>query len=257
MTMKKVKVLSAVLGFAMLMGAAGCSDNGAKETKETASDVVVETSVASVDEGSGSGATDAGSVTVASESEGTVDEFYFYEGEFVFEEHIDPETTVFEHGITIYGMEIELPCTLGELKALGFEPYWHVYKGEIGMDYMVDGEPVFDFQVMFEDEELEVDEEDVPDMPDDMLIVAICVSNEYAGYEFNGVKEGMTEEEMLAILGTPAYVYDTHGMGKIYYYIDAAGTVYEFAYPHYVDQTETPVLKMITFGAAERMNFLC
>ena len=67
----------------------------------------------------------------------------------------------------------------------------------------------------------------------------------------------MTEEEMLAILGTPAYVIDTHGMGKIYYYIDAAGTVYEFAYPHYVDQTETPVLKMITFGAAERMNFLC
>ena len=243
--MKKAKVLSALMVTAMLMGAAGCSNNEAKDTKETTQETEVETTAESSE----------GTVVETIEANNTVVDDDPVDHEFVFEENIDPDSTVFEHGATIHGMEIVLPCTLGDLKDLGFEPYMKVYMGDLTMDYIVDGEPEFEIIVSFEDNELEVDEEDVPDLPDDMPVVAINVYGEYPQYEFNGVKNGMTEEETLSILGTPAFVFDSHEMGKVYYYVDKAGNVYAFSFVHFLNDTETPVLKMIDFGSAEKVVY--
>lgn len=252
--MKKVKILSAIMVMAMLSGAAGCSkENGSKEPAETTSEV--ETEIGTETETETETALEStGSDQVTDTTGDAGDEYIAHE--FVFEDNIDPDTTVFEHGITIYGTEIMLPCTLGDLKALGYEPYWNVYMGKMDMNYMLNGEPEFDISVMFEDPELEVDEEDVKDLPDDMLIVAISVYGEYPQYDFNGVKNGMTEDEVLSILGTPAYVIDLQNMGHVYYYTDTAGNAYCFSFAHFIGETETVVLKMIEYGSPDKMDFI-
>ena len=252
--MKKVKILSAVLIMAMLLGAAGCSkETGSNGPGETASEV--ETEVESEIETEAPATSESASTEqVTDTSEDTGDEYIGHE--FVFEENIDPDTTFFEHSVTIYGTEIMLPCTLGDLKALGYEPYMDVYMGDLEMDYMLNGEPEFDIRVMFEDPELEVDEEDVKDLPDDMLVVAINVYGEFPQYDFNGVKNGMTEDEVLSILGTPAFVVDLHEMGHVYYYTDKAGNAYCFSFAHFINETEPVVLKMIEFGSPDRLPFL-
>jgi len=249
--MKTAKIISAVMVMAMLTGASGCSkDNGEKDTKETASEIETEVEITS-ESTSMEQITDKAADTTA---DTTAETYYLYNN--TYEGILDPDTTIFEHGAIIYGTEITLPCTLGDLKALGYEPNSDVSMGELNMHYVLNGEAKFTIYVKFEDPELEVDEEDVKDLSDDMTVVAIYTYGEAPQYEFNGVKNGMTEEEVLSILGIPAFVYDIGNMGKAYYYKDKAGNIYCFSFMHFIGEAEPIVLKTIDFGAPDRLTIV-
>ena len=175
--------------------------------------------------------------------------------------YFNPDADLITGTPTILGNEIVLPCTIGDLKALGYTTDGVVSCGRMGMtkSYVYtevdeeDGEIYEEeretgFEVVVGDFDYNADS-----VTDDTVVYGINLTDAYAEFEMGGITSVMGETQFLEIVGTPAYVRLTPDdfQRSDYIFLDENGNAYRFIFYQYIDSDEDPILAYVTWGTPE------
>ena len=163
---------------------------------------------------------------------------------------LDPGATVITQLPVINGHEIKLPCTIGDIKNMGFT---------IDEDTIFDGNvsAVYDeglsYYAFFCYLDVPASREGTS-VNDDDTVIAIEVFMEGTDMDFYGVQIGMHEEDFLPLIGTPSYITGLAlDYGQYYYYMGADGTMYELYFMNFSNPGEDESLSSVVFGTQEFM----
>ena len=161
---------------------------------------------------------------------------------------VDPNAVVLMKSPMVNGYALNVPCTIGDLKAKGFN-----------VDDVVDGEMV----CMVYDETDNYYalncylQDSVPDpnsVSDDTVVIAIELFIIGTDLDFYGIELGMYEEDFKSTIGTP---YCMAGRpvdhGRYYYYLGLGDLIYEFYCSELTEDPTKPQLVNILFGTQEYM----
>ena len=159
------------------------------------------------------------------------------------------------------GNEIVLPCTVGDLKALGYTTDGVVSCGRMGMtkSYVYTEVDEEDGEIYEEEREtgFEVvigDFDYNPDsVTDDTVVYGINLYDGYAEFEMGGITGFRGETQFLEIVGTPAYVRLTPDdfQRSDYIFLDENGNAYRFIFYQYIDSDKDPILAYVFWGTPE------
>ena len=158
-----------------------------------------------------------------------------------------PAAKVFDQMPRLYGKEITLACTVGELKAKGFE--------------FCDGGVIEDGAVMMTISD-DVDDNEwafichlqSPDQfngvaTNDAVVSAIEVYMLETEMSFFNIRLDMPEKDFTAEYGSPAYVIGSKTDRTFYYYfLDDKGNVYEFCFVNTTGNPDDAKLMTLTYG---------
>ena len=94
----------------------------------------------------------------------------------------------------------------------------------------------FSINCWFEDDYIE-------SLSDDDVIIGYTISAGDSGFSFNGITLGMTETDFLAMMGTPARVFNQSDMGNEYFYLDEDGNKVRGKLTHtYIDDCMSAIV---------------
>ena len=160
----------------------------------------------------------------------------------------DPDSNVLMKSPVVNGYPIDVPCTIGDLKAKGFD-----------VDEVIDGEMV----VMVYDQpdnyyaldcylqEPVIDQDSVSD---DAVVEAIELFIIGTDMEFYGLELGMYEEDFKSIMGTPYRIAGrTVDHGRYYYYLGLGDVIYEFYCSELTVDPTKPELVSVRMGTQAHM----
>ena len=173
-------------------------------------------------------------------------------------EYFDPDADVIVGLPTLCGHTISLPCTVGDLKAIGFTTDGSAFAGQMTMD--------IEYEVYNETwEEMETVKDEIicfvegPDfksdnVSDDAIVYEITFGDDFV---VNGMSFGISEDEFVRNTGTPSYVDRTDNEFRrcAYYYLDENGNCYKLRFFQYIDSDESPMLLMVTYAAPEAWQY--
>jgi len=143
----------------------------------------------------------------------------------------NPQSTVITGTPKIFGHEITLPCTIGELKAMGFDVDYDVAGGGVQM-WPADGREHYMRGPHFE---CHLDRDSYDDSKnlasDDSIVVAIEFQ-EYneVEFDFHKISFKTTEAVILASFGEPAFEEDDPIYNHKSFYEGDNGCMYRFTY---------------------------
>ena len=143
----------------------------------------------------------------------------------------NPQSTVITGTPKIFGHEITLPCTIGELKAMGFDVDYDVAGGGVQM-WPADGREHYMRGPHFK---CHLDRDSYDDSKnlasDDSIVVAIEFQ-EYneVEFDFHKISFKTTEGVILASFGEPAFEEDNELDGHKSFYKGDNGLMYRFSY---------------------------
>lgn len=177
-------------------------------------------------------------------------------------QYFNPDADLLSGPIIFHGNEITLPCTVGDLKAMGFTTDGVVFDGSLYMDYMYiytevdeeDGdvyeeEREFSFEFFVEGPDYEADS-----VPDDAVVYGFMTSSIlYGDFQIGEIDGDIVESEFLALAGTPAYAKLTPDqfLRSDYIYLDENNNAYRFQFYQYIDSDEEPILLEVYAGTPE------
>ncbi|MDY6338599.1 MAG: YrzE family protein [Saccharofermentans sp.] len=145
----------------------------------------------------------------------------------------NPQSTVITGTPKIFGHEITLPCTIGELKAMGFDVDYDVAGGGVQM-WPADGREHYMRGPHFE---CKLDRDSYDDSKnlasDDSIVVAIEFQ-EYnkVEFDFHNISFKTTEDVILSSFGVPAFEEDNELDGHKSFYKGDNGLMYRFSYSY-------------------------
>ncbi len=164
-----------------------------------------------------------------------------------------PAAKVFDKMPTLYGKEIALACTIGELRSKGFEfcDGGVIEDGAVTMTISddVDGnEWAFICHLQSPDQFNGV-------ATNDAVVSAIEVYMLETEMSFYNIRLDMPEKEFAAEYGTPAYVIGSKTDRTFYYYfLDDKGNVYEFCFVNTTGNPDDAKLMTLTYGVKGYMT---
>lgn len=164
-----------------------------------------------------------------------------------------PAAKVFDKMPTLYGKEIALACTIGELRSKGFEfcDGGVIEDGAVTMTISddVDGnEWAFICHLQSPDQFNGV-------ATNDAVVSAIEVYMLETEMSFYDIRLDMPEKEFAAEYGTPAYVIGNKTDRTFYYYfLDDKGNVYEFCFVNTTGNPDDAKLMTLTYGVKGYMT---
>ena len=164
-----------------------------------------------------------------------------------------PAAKVFDKMPTLYGKEIALACTIGELRSKGFEfcDGGVIEDGAVTMTISddVDGnEWAFICHLQSPDQFNGV-------ATNDAVVSAIEVYMLETEMSFYNIRLDMPEKEFAAEYGTPAYVIGNKTDRTFYYYfLDDKGNVYEFCFVNTTGNPDDAKLMTLTYGVKGYMT---
>ena len=177
-------------------------------------------------------------------------------------QYFNPDADLLSGPIIFHGNEITLPCTVGDLKAMGFTTDGVVYDGSLYMDYMYiytevdeeygdvyEEEREFSFEFFVEGPDYKAD-----GVPDDAVVYGFTTSSIlYGDFQIGEIDGDITESEFLALAGTPAYAKLTPDQFMIsdHIYLDENNNAYRFEFCQYIDSDEEPILLEVYAGTPE------
>ncbi len=177
-------------------------------------------------------------------------------------QYFNPDADLLSGPIIFHGNEITLPCTVGDLKAMGFTTDGVVYGGSLYMDYMYiytevdeeygdvyEEEREFSFEFFVEGPDYESDS-----VPDDAVVYGFMTSSIlYGDFQIGEIDGDIVESEFLALAGTPAYAKLTPDqfLRSDYIYLDENNNAYRFWFCQYIDSDEEPILLEVFAGTPE------
>lgn len=202
--------------------------------------------------------TDATDATDTSETSETTAEATSATTAVDISEYFDPDSDVITGLPTICGHTISLPCTVGDLKAMGFTTDGVVLTGNMLME--------IEYEVYNEAwEEMETVEDQIScfvggkdfetdNVSDDAIVYEITFGQYF---EVNGMGMRTPENEFISNTGTPAYVDRTDNEFRrcAYYYLDENGCVYKIRFFQYIGSDEEPILGMVTYSTPEAWQY--
>ncbi len=149
----------------------------------------------------------------------------------------------------VFGEEIKLPCTIGELKSMGYDTDYIYFNGKVSM-VRADGESskislqvCTDYNIRYESNQKLTDED---------KIVAYKFTSDYpVEFEFNDIEFGMTEEEFIKRFGEPAFKIEDSFFGDSLYYAGDNDLAYRFNFT----SGQSHELDGIMAGTAEYMTW--
>ncbi len=145
----------------------------------------------------------------------------------------NPQSTLITGTPKIFGHEITLPCTIGELKAMGFDVDYDVAGGGVQM-WPADGREHYMRGPHFE---CKLDRDSYDDsnnlISDDTIVVAIEFQ-EYnkVEFDFHNISFKTTEDVILSSFGVPAFEEDNELDGHKSFYKGDNGLMYRFSYSY-------------------------
>ena len=164
-----------------------------------------------------------------------------------------PAAKVFDKMPTLYGKEIALACTIGELRSKGFEfcDGGVIEDGAVTMtisDDVDDNEWAFICHLQSPDQFNGV-------ATNDAVVSAIEVYMLETEMSFYNIRLDMPEKEFAAEYGTPAYVIGSKTDRTFYYYfLDDKGNVYEFCFVNTTGNPDDAKLMTLTYGVKGYMT---
>ncbi|MBR2549033.1 MAG: sigma-70 family RNA polymerase sigma factor [Clostridiales bacterium] len=158
--------------------------------------------------------------------------------------YLNPDAMVLTGKPLVNGKEFAVSCTVGELEAAGFELSGNTVEYNQSYARYDDEDTDFSINCWFEDDYIE-------SLSDDDVIIGYTISAGDSGFSFNGITLGMTETDFLAMMGTPARVFNQSDMGNEYFYLDEDGNMYRFSFIHYVNDSSEPTLIAVSTGTFE------
>ena len=163
---------------------------------------------------------------------------------------LDPKADLITKLPVINGHEIKLPCTIGDIKDMGFT---------IDEDTIFDGNvsAVYDeglsYYAFFCYLDVPASREGTS-VSDDDTVIAVEVFMEGTDMDFYDVQIGMFEEDFLPLIGTPSYITGKAlDYGQYYYYMGEDGNMYEFYFMNFSNPGEDEKLSSVVFGSQEFM----
>ena len=158
--------------------------------------------------------------------------------------YLNPDAMVLTGKPLVNGKEFAVSCTVGELEAAGFELSGNTVEYNQSYARYDDEDTDFSINCWFEDDYIE-------SLSEDDVIIGYTISDGDSGFSFNGITLGMTETDFLAMMGTPARVFNQSDMGNEYFYLDEYGNMYRFSFIHYVNDASEPTLTAVSAGTFE------
>ena len=158
-----------------------------------------------------------------------------------------PAAKVFDQMPRLYGKEITLACTVGELKAKGFE-FCDDGIIEDGAVMMTISDDIYDNEWAF------ICHLQSPDQfngvaTNDAVVSAIEVYMLETEMSFFNIRLDMPEKDFTAEYGSPAYVIGSKTDRTFYYYfLDDKGNVYEFCFVNTTGNPDDAKLMTLTYG---------
>lgn len=158
----------------------------------------------------------------------------------------------------IFGHYITFPCTIGELKAMGFDVDYDVLVGRVqmwpadGREYFFDG-PYFTCH-------LDRNSYDYPNnlASDDSIVVAIeFQQHNKVEFDFHNISFDTTEDDIIASFGFPSFEEDNRRDGHKSYYQGDNGCIYRFNYRYSTSESESErdhSMWIITIGSEKYMK---
>ena len=175
--------------------------------------------------------------------------------------YFNPDADLISGTPSILGNEIVLPCTVGDLKALGYTTDGVVSCGRMGMtkSYVYTEVDEEDGEIYEEERETGFEvviggfDYNADSVTDDTVVYGINLSDGYAEFEMGGITSVMGETQFLEIVGTPAYVRLTPDdfQRSDYIFLDENGNAYRFIFYQYIDSDEDPILVYVIWGTPE------
>jgi hypothetical protein len=174
----------------------------------------------------------------------------------------NPQATVITGTPKLFGHQITLPCTIGELKAMGFDVDNKAHAGSIQM-WPADGRDHASAGPHFE---CHLDRDSYDDsknlVSDDTIVVAIEFQ-EYneVEFDFHNISFKTTEDVILSSFGVPAFEEDDPIYGHKSFYNGDNGCMYRFTYGYsncrdYNSESDKDRnILIIMFGTEEYMKF--
>ena len=164
----------------------------------------------------------------------------------------DPNAAVIAGVPVVNGHEINLPCTVADLKSIGFDLEDGGVVGEgsfISMCY--DGPD--DYYAFFC--YLDGDKPEGSVVSDNDQVVAVELFMENTALELHGVQMGMDEKDFGPLIGIPALVSERpFDYGNYKFYRGDTGLIYEFYFMNITDNSGNLKLDSQVFGTEEYMT---
>jgi len=164
----------------------------------------------------------------------------------------DPNAAIVKGLPKVNGHEIALPCSVGDLKAMGFdfeEGGEVVEDSAIGMCY--DGpDDYYGFTCY-----LDGDKAQGSVAADNDIVVAVELFMENTTLELQGVQIGMSEKDFGPLIGVPALVSERpFDYGNYKFYRGDTGLIFEFYFMNITDNSGNLYLESLVFGTEEFMT---
>lgn len=176
-------------------------------------------------------------------------------------QYFNPDADLISGTPSILGNEIVLPCTVGDLKALGYTTDGVVSCGRMGMtkSYVYTEVDEEDGEIYEEERETGFEvviggfDYNADSVTDDTVVYGINLYDGYAEFEMGGITSVMGETQFLEIVGTPAYVRLTPDdfQRSDYIFLDENGNAYRFIFYQYIDSDKDPILAYVFWGTPE------
>ena len=162
---------------------------------------------------------------------------------------LDPDAAVLTKSPVVHGHTVNVPCTVGDLKSMGFEVEEVVENDMVCMVY--DGDDNYFAFNCFLKEPLQ----NTDNVGDDASVVAIELFIIGTDLDFYGVELGMYEKDLGSVLGMPAYTAGrTVDHGRYYYYLGLGDVIYEFYCTELTEDPSKPQMVNIVFGTTDYMH---
>ena len=170
--------------------------------------------------------------------------WYLFSGSPTSTTHTDMTYHSYSTAITgtpkIFGHYITFPCTIGELKAMGFDVDYDVLVGQVQM-WPADGREHYSDGPHFKCY-LDRNSYDYPNnlASDDSIVVAIEFQkyNEVE-FDFHNISFDTTEDDIIAAFGFPSFEEDTEFDGHKSYYQGDNGCIYRFNYRYSIYRADS------------------
>ena len=164
----------------------------------------------------------------------------------------DPNAAIVKGLPKVNGHEIALPCSVGDLKAMGFdfEDGGEVMEDSaIGMCY--DGpDDYYGFTCY-----LDGDKAQGSVATDNDIVVAVELVMKNITLELQGVQLGMSEKDFGPLIGVPALVSERpFDYGNYKFYRGDTGLIFEFYFMNFTDNSGNLYLESLVFGTEEFMT---
>ena len=164
----------------------------------------------------------------------------------------DPDARVFEQMPRIYGKNISFACTIGELKAKGFE-FVDDGKVEDGTVMMTISDDIDDNEYAFLCHLQNPDQQNGI-VSNNAVVLAIEIYMLETDLDFYDIRLDMPEREFINKFGSPAYVIGNKTDRTFYYYfLDDKGNVYEFCFVNTTNNPDDAKLMSLTYGTRAYM----